>query len=872
MEEILILDATGFVFRAYFALPEMRNPAGESVHAVFGFVRSVLKLVKSFSPQKMIAVFDAPDNKQSRQAIYPEYKSHRVLKFDDLPAQIQLAKSFCSLFGLNYLEEPSVEADDVIGSLTRLAVSEGYKVGICSGDKDLLQLVGRNVSVINPWKNNERITEETVLQKFGIAPQHIADYLALVGDTSDNIPGVHGCGPKKAVKLLKAYGSLEAILDNIEALSPSDRKIFQDHQEIATVSKRLALLNKDIPLSLSVADLKFPMKTIDVGALNDFYKQQGFNTLIDLKSPAQNCNVQVTIVQDAQAVADLVNRLKGKQVCFAAAYLGELLLSLKCVGLALAESQSGVYYVDFSLHANDLIQELNQLFGDKDTTFYGYNVKRDVHALTNLGINIQSTVYDLVLVEHLLNKGAKVSFQRLLTRLGLDDSVHISIKPWGDQKLPILKLPEEPEQYFGTFVSYLPAMKEVLFKELSDRQLNAIFFDIEAPLEHVLFDMERAGMPIDLKALQRLEIMLSQDLKDVTEEIYAMVGKHFNIKSPKQLSEILYEHLGIKPVDKLRSTKAEILESLKDQHDVINKILAYRSTEKLLSTYVKALPKQVDPATQRIHPTFNQTGTVTGRLSCQDPNLQNIPIRTEKGKILRATFACSRPGYSFLSADYSQIELRFLAHLSGDECLRDAFLSDEDVHSFTASQIFHVPIQQVSDQQRSQAKIVNFGIVYGQQAFGLSKILKISVTEAQALIDAYFARYVKVAEFIADTIECASKNQQVTTLLGRERIIEGWNESTISKAAAGRLAVNTRLQGSAAELIKLAMLSLTKEMRHQNLLSRLLLQIHDELIFEVPDDELEKMQALVQEKMEAAMALLVPLKVNILIGKNWAEC
>lgn len=871
MEKLFILDASGFVFRAYFALPEMKNPSGENTHAVFGFVRSVHKLIKSFSPTKMVAVFDGPDNKHSRQKIYSEYKSNRMVKLADLPEQMRTVKTFCSLLGLSYLEEPSVEADDVIASLTALVLDKGYEVSICTADKDLLQLIEPRVSVINPWKDNEVITTDDVEKKFGVSPKNIADYLALVGDSSDNIPGVFGCGPKKAAKLLGKYGSLESILENLDTLTPSDRNMMETYRQSAILSKQLALLDKNLQLSMPVNSLSFPAHDVNQENLNNFYKQQGFKTLVKStihEKPFDN----VSVLSNPEEISKTLAQLTGKQIGFVTAYIGDHLPSLKCKGIAFAENSKKVFYIDLELSWKESQADIIRFFSNVDTKFYGYNMKRDIHALKNLGVKIQGQMYDLVLAEHLLNKGAKISYSTLLARLELADITHPFAKSWGDKKMPVTHLPENPEQYFGEFVSYLPSIKTKLFEELEKKGLMFIFSEIEMPLEEVLFHMERVGMPINASQLSALEIELENELRDITADIYRVAGKEFNIKSPKQLASVLYDHLGIKSIDKARSTKAEILEALVDEHEVVGKILSFRMIEKLLSTYVKALPKQIDIHTGRIHPTFNQTGTVTGRLSCQDPNLQNIPIRSEKGRLLRQAFSLSNTNHYFLSADYSQIELRFLAHLSEDASLIEAFASGEDIHLFTAAKVFHVPLNEVSELQRKQAKTVNFGIVYGQQAFGLSKVLKISVTEAQVLIDAYFAKYPQVAEFIAKTIEQASQELKVTTLLGRERLIDGWEGSLGSRAAAGRLAVNTRVQGSAAELIKIAMLAIFKEIKARRLRSRLLLQIHDELVFEVPEEEISEMQELIREKMESAMSISVPLVVNILIGKNWAEC
>lgn len=867
MEKIFVLDASGFIFRSYFALPEMKNPSGDNVQAVFGFIRSLGKLIKDWSPQYIIAVFDGPNNKQRRREIYPEYKSNRDRRLDDMPLQIQLVKEYCSLMGIVSIEEESVEADDVIASVATHAVASGYKVCVCSADKDLAQLVSSEVSVLNPWKEQKELGSEEIEQMFGVTPKQIPDYLGLVGDASDNIPGVAGCGPKKAVALLKEYGSVENIIENKDLLKGNTQKIITEQQEILLISKKLAVLDTTLSLPFCVKDCLFDETAMQQKALNDFYIRQGFKTLV-VQETAPKEKIRVNIITSSDQLQQSLQTLHGEEFVFAAAYLGEFLPSLSLEGIAISDGINHIYVTNLSDASIDLLRT----FFANGKQFYGYHIKRDIHALMNAGIVVRNVGGDLALAEHLVYGGARTSYQTLLMDAGLGAYASMFTKEWGGTSLPISKLPDNPAAYFGEFVAHLFKIKQFLFAEMQKKEVLHIFHDVEMPLEKVLFHMERKGMPLNIQELSRLERSLERELSSLMEAIYVLAGKPFNIKSPKQLSQVLFDSLGLPVLDKARSTKAEVLEALVNHHPIVEKILSFRAVEKLLSTYVLALPKQVDPHTHRIHSTFTQTRTVTGRLASQDPNLQNIPVRSEKGKWLRKAFCPDRENTYFLAADYSQIELRFLAHFSQDENLRAAFLAGEDIHAFTASQVFHVPLEKVSELQRFQAKSVNFGIVYGLQAFGLSKNLKISLKEAQGLIDAYFARYPGVAHFIEQTIEQASKDLKVTTLLGRERILDNWDSSSVVRAASGRFAVNTRIQGSSAELIKLAMLKISQVIQEKGLESSLLLQIHDELLFEVPEVELNDMQQIVKDSMESAMQLTVPLEVNILIGKNWAEC
>ncbi|SPN73732.1 DNA polymerase I,DNA polymerase I,DNA polymerase I - 3'-5' exonuclease and polymerase domains,DNA polymerase I,DNA polymerase family A [Chlamydia serpentis] len=870
MKKLFVLDASGFIFRAYFALPEMKNPEGLGTQAVFGFIRSVNKLIKEFSPEYMVAVFDGPNNKQSRQEIYPDYKSNRKKKFEDIPGQIALVKKYCSLIGLAYLEKESVEADDVIASVAKQAILEDYEVCICTSDKDLLQLVDHHIVVWNPWKDQGVIGVQQIVDHYGIPPNNIPDYLALVGDASDNIPGVPGCGPKRATTLLQQFGSIEGLLENLKEVKGLSQTMLSERRETLELSKKLALLDCNISIPLPIQSLTFPQSIINQEELIHFYIQQGFKTLVTSKQTTFS-KVDVEIVKDIESLANILELFRSGSVAFAAAYVGKHLPSLQPQGLALAQG-SNTFFISLENENTPIINLLKSFFLREDLDFYGYNIKRDCHALRNVGIVIREISCDLALAEHLINGGSKTSLQSLLVNHGLTQDAHRFAKEWGNLGLPISCLPEQPEQYFGELVSYLPLLRESILEKVNHKGLTHILREIEMPLEKILFSMERTGMPVDIEELAILEEILEIELATLTEEIFHLSGKPFNIKSPKQLSDVLYNQLGLRPIDKAKSTRAEILEALRGEHEIIEKILAFRTIEKLLSTYVKALPRQVNPITQRIHPSFDQIATVTGRLACRDPNLQNIPIRSDRGMLLRKAFRVNQKNNYFLSADYSQIELRFLAHFSQDESLKIAFESGEDVHVFTASQVFRTPLEEVSKQQRIQAKTVNFGIVYGQQAFGLAKVLKISIAEAQELIQAYFSRYPGVARFVEETIEQAAQDLRVTTMLGRERIIDNWNEFPGSRAASGRFAVNTRIQGSAAELIKLAMINISQIMEREKMKSRLLLQIHDELLFEVPQEEMEIMQLLVKEKMESAMTLSVPIAVNILIGKNWAEC
>ncbi|WP_213358082.1 DNA polymerase I [Chlamydiifrater phoenicopteri] len=873
-ETLYILDASGFIHRAYFALPDMMNPAGEGTKAVFGFVRSIQKLVKDFSPRYMVAVFDGEDNKRSRRELYANYKTNRIQKFPDYLDQRAKIKQFCSLIGLPILERPGVEADDVIASITKTILgAQDLEICVCTADKDLLQLVQEGVYTMNPWKDYVQYREEDVKEFLGVYPKRIPDYLALVGDSSDNIPGVSGIGPKGAVDLLKTHSDVESIVENIDAISGAKGDKLRTQKDVLILSKKLAVLDDSLEVSGLLSDYLF-LRDEGSEELQLFYKKQGFKTLI-AKTVSLEETFLPTIVSNSDQVLQMVEQLRGREVAFSCAYTGKDIPSLCVQGIALAaEGLQEVFYCDFSRKEVFVQEALAALFLDADTSFIGYNVKRDLHALLSSGFPLPRITFDLALAEHLVSGGAKETFSSLLMKYDFfEDANLVSSKEFWKLSLPINGLPDNPESFFARIVRRLPAIKVCLAKELDKKGLSEIFKELEMPLEKVLLEMERVGIFVNKGELESLSKELHARQEVLVEEIYSLVGERFNIKSPKQLANILFVKLGLQPPGKM-TTKAEALEALSGAHPVIDKILLFRSYEKLLSTYVDVLPKLVSKKTQRIHPTFNQVNTATGRLSCRDPNLQNIPVRADKDFEVRMAFEPDDlRRKSFLAADYSQIELRFLAHLSQDERLCEAFVLGEDVHASTAANVFGVSIDKVTRKQRKMAKVVNFGLVYGQQAYGLSKVLRISLQEAKDLIEAYFSKYPKVKIFIDETIERASLDQKVKTLMGRERVIEDWSEAQGARAASGRLAVNTIIQGSAAELIKIAMCNMAEELKERShMKSRMILQIHDELLFEAPDTELEELEAIVKNIMESAMKLSVPLVTNILIGKNWSEC
>lgn len=889
-KKLYILDVSGFIFRAYFAIPPMTNAEGEATHALFGFIRSVIKLLKDFKPEHLVAVFDGPDNKKKRQEIYQDYKSHRTRDVADLPAQINKAKEFCELAGIAQIEIPGVEADDTMGSIAVWAEEKGADVFLCTTDKDLAQLVSEHIFLLNPWKDNLILDKEKVEEVYGVPPSQIIDLLAIMGDSSDNIPGLSGFGPKTAVALLKEFGSLDEILKNPEKI-PGKKKqeTIEQEADIARLSQKLATLHldTDFPKDPTLFSLLSP----NIEQLRAFYLNRGFNSLVrELDAtltkgePAEQSKEKVSysLVDDEKALDALIAKLRTqKQICFdvETTHLRPLLANLVGIGFGIQEKEA--YYVPCNgkIGKQVVLEKLKPLFQDSKLGFFGHNVKYDCHVLANEGIYVASLAFDTILASYVLNSGTR---RHSLDQLALHyfEKIKTSIKSLigvGKKEIGMNEVPiEKVADYCCEDVDYTFRLKVILEKELHQRKLDELLYNLELPLSRVLWKMERNGIFVDVSLLHAMSKEIRHELAIVEKEIFSLAGEEFNISSPKQLSEVLFQKLNIKPLKKTttgHSTRADVLETLALEHPIAQKIIEYRTLEKLRSTYIETLPQEIHPLTSRIHPTFNQSVAATGRLSCQDPNLQNIPVRSPQGKKIRAAFHPQKKGWSYLAADYSQVELRLLAHLSEDPQLIKAFKDGEDIHAFTASLVFNIPLKQVSSAQRHQAKAINFGIIYGQQAYGLSQELGIPVKDAATFIEAYFVRYPTVLSFIEGCIKMAKKSGKSVTMIGREREIpEIRSPNATLRAAAERLAINTPLQGSSADLIKLAMLEIDAQLVKHHMESMMILQIHDELIFEAPDHELDSLKKIVKKAMETVFTLKVPLVVDIKVGKNWGEC
>lgn len=892
MEKIYIIDASGYIYRSYFAIRSMTNAKGESTNALFGFIRSVLKLIKDFSPNYLVAVFDGPNNGKERKQIYADYKAHRTSMPGDLLYQILWAQEFCQLIGIPELMIPDVEADDTIGAVSIWAAATGAQAFMCTSDKDMCQLINDKIFILNTFKDNLILDSQGVIDQYGVRPDQMIDYLAITGDASDNIPGIPGFGPKTASDLLKQFGTLEYILKNPLAVTGQKKQTaLIENKDLAILSRRLVKINTAVQIPYDPQFYKLegspnPQK------LREFYAQMGFNSLIremEAEHPTTQPQIEKVVedvhyqlVDDELSLDNLITYLsKQKEICVDTETTGLSYINARLVGLAFGVEPKKVWYVPTNgkLGLTHVLQKIKPLLENPSIGFYGHNIKYDYHILLNHGIKIATISFDTILASYILNSHNR---QHSLDTLSLEifDKVKTPITDLigkGKNQICMSEVPiEKVCQYCCEDVDYTIRLKQVLASQIEERGLVHILKDIELPLLPVLVNMERQGIYVDIEFLHDLSKTIHMNLSRLEEEIYQMAGEKFNLNSPKQLSDILFVKLGIKPLKKTatgHSTNVDVLEALSADYPIAHKLIEYRILEKLRSTYIESLPLQVNSVTNRIHCSFNQYVAATGRLSCQDPNLQNIPVRTEIGRSIREAFRPQKPGWSFLSADYSQIELRILAHLSEDPVLTNAFLAKEDIHTLTASLIFNVPITEVSSEQRHQAKAVNFGIIYGQQAFGLAQELHIDTKTAAEFIHKYFERYGKIKSFIQTAKEQVRHTGKATTILGRERLIpEIHNKNAMIRNQAERLAINTPIQGSQADIIKLAMIEIDKKLKRERKKGFMVLQIHDELIFEVPDDEIEEVSQLVKQTMEEIKPLKIPLIVDIHIGKNWKEC
>ncbi|MCX5694035.1 MAG: DNA polymerase I [Candidatus Omnitrophica bacterium] len=837
-KSLFLIDATAFCYRAFYALSSLSTSGGQPTNAVYGFINILTKILKEHKPDYLVCCFDL-SRITFRSKKFAEYKMQRAAMPDDLISQIPIIKEVVAAYGIPIFEKEGFEADDLIAQLAKSAASKSMPVTIVSSDKDILQLVNKHIQVLSPSKDSGILYDVAkVKERFGVVPEQVADIIALMGDSADNLPGVPGIGEKTAQKLIVEFGAVDKLLKNVAKVKPDKiREMIIEHSQRIKLNKELISLDQELELDLDLKKAKTGQP--DYAQLASIFKRLEFKKLLgELPDAVDKITPASLFSCNQEELSDILE------------YCNEVTVYGSCF-------DDLFFAIEDKFFSAKLCAQARLVIADPRIKKTGHDLKKLKVALAKEGLILNGLDFDTMIAAYLLNP-SRASYA--LEDLALENlGEFIRPQTLGEQEA----------------LALVTRLKPVLKQSLEEKDLSKLFYELEMPLVSILAVMEQDGIKLDLELLKNLSHEIEHRLIKLISDIYEASGTQFNINSPKQLGQVLFEKLGLPIIKKTKtgpSTDEEVLKRLSQKHTLPALLLEYRQLTKLKNTYVDALPKLVDSVTGRVHTSFNQTGTETGRLSSSNPNLQNIPVKTDIGaKIRQAIVACDVE-HCLLSCDYSQIELRVLAHLCGDDTLIKAFNGNQDVHRLTASLIYNLSESEVQEQMREVAKRVNFGIVYGQSAFGLSKDLEIPVNQAQEFIDAYFLRYPKVKEYIEAQIKKAQNEGFVTTLLGRRRYIPEINNKNMGiRQFAQRQAVNTPIQGTASDLIKLAMIKISAQIQSKNLKAKMILQIHDELVFDLPIFELNMLAGLVKDEMENVMKLNVPIKVDMKKGANWLE-
>jgi len=879
--QLFLIDGSSYIYRAFYAIRHLSNSKGLPTNAIYGFTQMLLKVLKDHRPDYLAVVFDskAPT---FRSKTFKEYKANRPAMPEGLIPQIPYIKKIVEGYRIATLEMDGYEADDLIGTVAK-GLDPEADVVIITGDKDLLQLVGNRIQVYDTMKE-KRYGEEEVIERFGVRPEQVVEVMGLAGDAIDNIPGVPGIGEKTAIELIKTFGSIENLLNHLDQIPQKKMKErLENHGELARLSRQLATIHTDVPIACRKEDLV--LSSPNSGILRELFKELEFNKLLrelPEEVPQEKPNWDYRLVMDRDRFLSLLQDLKNSK-CFAIDVETTSVYPMwaKLVGISLSYAPHQAFYIPLG-HLNGeqlpfgwVLEELKPLLEDEGVKKVGQNIKYDWIVLKHHGIDLRGVLCDTMIASYLLNPTKHNHNLGEISREYLNREVTDYKEVAGGKGMTFDQVHlekardyscEDAEVTFQLFHLLLPKLKEGGSEKL--------FEEVEMPLSIVLAKIEMNGVKIDVDLLNDFSKEIEHQLLRKMEQIHGIAGEVFNINSSQQLGKILFDKLKLPVIKKTKtgySTDMEVLEKLSLHHDLPLEIIGYRNLSKLKSTYIDTLPKLLHPETGRVHTSYNQTVTATGRLSSSDPNLQNIPIRTDEGNRIRRAFVPEK-GFVIVSADYSQIELRILAHLSSDEVLIEAFRNDEDIHSRTASEIFGVPMNGVTPLMRREAKVINFGIIYGMSAYGLSQQLKKEPKVAQVYIDEYFKKYTGVQAYIQISLEEARKKGYVTTLLNRRRYLPEINSQTMAiRQASERMAINTPLQGTAADMIKVAMIRIQNRLEELHLSTKMIMQVHDELVFEVPEGEMESTLPMIRDEMETVMELSIPLKVSISSGKNWAE-
>ena len=926
-KKLFLLDAYALIYRSYFAFirSPRYNSQGLNTSAMLGFINTLEQLLREQDPEYIAVVFDvhAPT---FRHEMYKEYKAHRESMPEDLRASIPYIRKIIEAYNIPIIEKKGYEADDVIGTLANIAEKKGFTTYMMTPDKDYAQLVSDHVFMYKPKKMGadvEVLGITEVKESFHVEhPRQVIDILGLMGDSADNIPGCPGIGPKTAMSLIEKFGSIDGVYQNIDSLKGKQKERLIENEEQVRLSRKLAAIYLEVPIEFKPEELQ--RSKPNLSDLKEIYTELEFRTLLSKlevervgEKPAQQTQLsfeQGTLfgnVSEEKAVeqssnyetitstvhqyylmdtpelrADLRADLSiQNEFCFDTETTSLDTMEAQLVGISFSFADHEAYYVPVPADqkkAREIVQEFQTVFGDERIVKIGQNMKYDLSVLANYGIEVKGTLFDTMIAHYLIQPELRHNLDYLcelyLNYQKVPTEALIGKKGKNQMSMRQVAV-EQVKEYACEDADLTRQLKPILEKDLRESGEIDLFEKLEMPLVKVLMDMERAGAKIDVEALDQFAKTLREQIVELEKEIIEMAGEEFNVSSPKQLGVILFEKMKIGGAGNAKRTKTKqystseaVLEKLQSKHSIIGKVLAYRGLKKLLSTYVEALPKLVNPKTGRIHTSYNQTVTSTGRLSSTNPNLQNIPVRDEEGKAIRKAFVPADSEHTFLSADYSQIELRIMAAMSGDESMIEAFNRGEDIHASTAAKIYQVPIDEVTSEMRRKAKTANFGIIYGISAFGLADRLNISRSEAKELIDGYFENFGKVKQYMEQAISDAKDKGYVTTLMGRKRYLKDINSANaVVRGMAERNAINAPIQGLAADIIKKAMVAIHEEFETRKLKSKMILQVHDELNFDVYKPELEAVKKIVKKEMEQAVQLSVPLTVDMRDAQNWLD-
>ncbi|MEC7925184.1 MAG: DNA polymerase I [Thermodesulfobacteriota bacterium] len=882
-KHLYILDASSYVFRAYHAIGLLTNSKGFPTNAIFGFINMFNKFIMETKPEYFVAVFDS-GGKSFRNEIYDDYKANRGEAPEDISLQFPKIIEYLKLRGICVMSQENFEADDIIGSLSKKYQAKN-KITIISGDKDFTQLINKKTIMLDTMKN--RVTDDKeVLSKYGLKPEQMIDYFSLVGDSIDNIPGVRGIGPKTAQSLIDKFKTLDNLYKNIKKIDKERIKnLLEENKELAYISKELVTINTNLEITDDFN--QFKISSSNNQELNDFFKELEFDSMIDddfKKSDLRDTKYSIiNNKKDFIRLKKSLSRIKEFSLDLETTSINAL--DAEIVGIAISYNSDEGFYIPLShetdidqLDLNYVLENLKEILESSKIKKIGQNLKYEILVFKNYSINLGGIYFDTMVASHFLDSSLQSYSLDNLSRRFLDHKMlsYKDITKIEKKEIPFKQVPVDVAMNYACEDSDITYKLYCIFKDkLLDKDLLVQFHKNEMPFVSVLANLESNGVFIDSKKLNDISAKFEKKINKIEKTIYKSIGYEFNINSTLQLRDILFDKLKLKPFKKTKkgefSTDSESLQSIEDQHSIVKEILAYRFYSKLKSTYLDSLPELINVNSNRVHTSYNQTGTSTGRLSSSNPNLQNIPIKTDEGKQIRESFSSPKDDSVIISADYSQIELRLLAHFSGDPTMLKSYKNNEDIHLNTASEIFEVPINKITSQQRSLAKTINFGIIYGIGPKRLSLQIDSDIKTAKEYIEKYFSRYSRVKNYFEDTISYTRENGYIETILNRKRYLKDINSKNfILRSANERAAINTPIQGSAADVIKLAMININQDKELKNY-AKLVIQVHDELVFECKKDKVDYVSKKVKNYMENSIKIKVPLKVDINKGQSWSD-